>query len=93
MAYILDFLVDSLVELIPLRQVGAGAAFDPLPELLQEHLQAPGIFSLSGTCHPDRGQSPCMNTSCIWSYGALDSTAGDAAISQHFLWCIRDCDP
>ena len=39
-AHILEFLVDRLVELVPLRQVGAGAALDPLPKLLQEHLQA-----------------------------------------------------
>ena len=42
MAHILDFLVDGLVEVVPLRQIGAGASLDPLAKFLQEHLQTSG---------------------------------------------------
>lgn len=40
--HVLDFLVDCLVKLVPLRQCGAGAGLDPLPKLLQDNLQSPG---------------------------------------------------
>lgn len=45
MAHVLDFLIDSLVELVPLCQVGTGATLDPLSKFLQENLQLSVCFS------------------------------------------------